>query len=229
MERRLGRFEAADTGTLFLDEIGDLSPPLQVKLLRVLQEREFERLGSNRPIRVDIRIIAATNQNLEEALQAKRFREDLYYRLNVVSIFVPPLRDRREDIPPLIEHLLGKFCRRAGKAVRSVSREAMDALMKYPYPGNVRELENVLERAVILARHDTILLQDLPLHLQQPEGKAVLASTAADTSLPGVLASMEKQLIQRTLERHDGVQVRAAEELGISERVLRYKMRKYGL
>jgi DNA-binding NtrC family response regulator len=227
MERRIGRFEAADKGTMFLDEIGDLSLPLQVKLLRVLQEQEFERLGSNRPIRVDVRIVAATNQDLEAGVQTKQFREDLYYRLNVVPIVLPPLRDHREDMPLLIEHLLRKFSRSTGKEVRSVSREAVDALMKHDYPGNVRELENILERAVILARHDTILLEDLPLHLQQPQEAQL--TTSADSSLPGVLASIEKQLIQRTLERHAGVQVRTAEELGISERVLRYKMRKYGL
>jgi two-component system NtrC family response regulator len=229
MERRIGRFEAADRGSIFLDEIGDLSLNLQVKLLRVLQEREFERLGSNRPIRVDIRVLAATNQDLEAAVQAKRFREDLYYRLNVLPIFLPPLRERREDIPLLIEHLLEKFCRSTEKEVRSVSREAMDALMKYDYPGNVRELENILERAVILARHDTILLEDLPLYLQQSTGKELLSPATADSPLPEVLANIEKQLIQRALERHAGVQVRAAEELGISERVLRYKMHKYGL
>jgi DNA-binding NtrC family response regulator len=229
MERRIGRFEAADQGTIFLDEIGDLSLPLQVKLLRVLQEREFERLGSNRSTRVNIRIIAATNQDLEAAMQDRRFREDLYYRLNVVTIFLPPLRERRADIPLLIEHLLRKFSRHIGKDVHTVSREAMDILMKYAYPGNVRELENILERAVILARHDTIRLEDLPLHLQQPVDEGLQPATADDASLPEVLTSIEKQIIQRALEHHDGVQVRAAEELGISERVLRYKMRKHGL
>jgi two-component system NtrC family response regulator len=191
MERRIGRFEAADKGTMFLDEIGDLSLPLQVKLLRVLQEQEFERLGSNRPIRVDVRIIAATNPDLEAAIQTKQFREDLYYRLNVVPIVLPPLRQHREDMPLLIEHLLRKFSRSTGKEVRSVSREAVDALMKHDYPGNVRELENILERAVILARHDTILLEGLPLHLQQPAEQEAQLTTTADSSLPGVLASIE--------------------------------------
>jgi DNA-binding NtrC family response regulator len=229
MERRIGRFEAADQGTIFLDEIGDLSLPLQVKLLRVLQEREFERLGSNRSTHVDIRIIAATNQDLEAAVQARHFREDLYYRLNVVTIFLPPLRERREDIPLLIEHLLRKFSGSTGKDVHAVSREAMDTLMKYAYPGNVRELENLLERAVILARHDAIRVEDLPLHLRQSTDDLPQPAIADDASLPEVLTSIEKQIIQRALERHDGIQVRAAEELGISERVLRYKMRKHGL
>jgi DNA-binding NtrC family response regulator len=228
-ERRIGRFEAAHGGTLFLDEVGDLPLPLQVKLLRVLQEREIERLGSHAPIPVDIRLMAATNQHLARAVQERRFREDLYYRLNVFPIVLPPLRQRREDIPLLVEFLLKKFADRLGKAVSTVSREAMDALLKYDYPGNVRELENILERAVILARHEAIYRQDLPFHVQPPASEEGKAAETRQTSLPDVLDAIERQMILRSLERHGGVQTRAAAELGISERVLRYKLQKHGL
>jgi two-component system NtrC family response regulator len=228
-ERRIGRFEAADGGTLFLDEIGDLPVALQVKLLRVLQEREIERLGSQRPIAVDIRILAATNQDLERAVRERHFREDLYYRLNVFPIVLPPLRERREDLPLLIEFLLHKFAARLGKPVISISREAMDVLMKYDYPGNVRELENILERAIILARHDAIYVEDLPLHLRDAAPESAGERTTGHVSLPEVLHTVELQMLVRALERHAGVQTRAAAELGISERVLRYKLRKYHL
>ncbi len=228
-EQRIGRFELADRGTIFLDEIGDLPLPLQVKLLRVLQEREVERVGSNRPRPVDIRIIAATNQDLEKALAEKRFREDLYYRLNVVPIFLPPLRDRREDIPPLIDFLLKKFVERTGKQVQGVSREAMDILISYSYPGNIRELENILERAVLLTRYNLITVEDLPLHLREQSLEHEVILHPKRMALPDALESLEKQMILRALEQHDHVQTRAAEELGISERMLRYKMKKHGL
>jgi len=228
-ERRVGRFEAADGGTLFLDEIGDLPLGLQVKLLRVLQEREIERLGSHRPIAVDIRILAATHHDLERAVRERRFREDLYYRLNVFPIVLPPLRERREDLPLLIEFLLKKFATRLGKFIATVSREAMDVLLKYEYPGNVRELENLLERAIILARHDTIYSEDLPLHLRETPPEAKEAPETGHASLPEVLQAIERQMLLRALERHGGVQTRAAAELGISERVLRYKVHKHGL
>jgi two-component system NtrC family response regulator len=229
MERRIGRFEAADGGTLFLDEIGDLPLALQVKLLRVLQEREIERLGSQRPIAVDIRVLAATNQDLERAIRERRFREDLYYRLNVFPIVLPPLRERREDITLLIEFLLQKFVTRVGKPATTVSRQAMDVLMKYDYPGNVRELENILERAVILARHAAIYVEDLPLHLREAPPENAEETNARHASLPEVLHAIERQMLLRALERHSGVQTRSAAELGISERVLRYKLRKHHL
>ncbi|HSF30238.1 MAG TPA: sigma-54 dependent transcriptional regulator [Candidatus Tectomicrobia bacterium] len=229
MERRIGRFEAADGGTLFLDEIGDLPLALQVKFLRVLQEREIERLGTQRPIAVDIRILAATNQDLERAVRERRFREDLYYRLNVFPIVLPPLRERREDIPLLIEFLLQKFAARLGKPITAISRQAMDVLMKYDYPGNVRELENILERAIILARHEAINVEDLPLHLREPTPEDAGETHTGQASLPEVLHATERQLLRRALERHSGVQTRAAAELGISERVLRYKLRKHHL
>jgi DNA-binding NtrC family response regulator len=226
-ERRIGRFEAADGGTLFLDEIGDLPAALQVKLLRVLQEREIERLGSQRPIAVDIRILAATNQDLERAMRERRFREDLYYRLNVFPIVLPPLRERREDLPLLIEFLLQKFAVRLGKPVMALSHQAMDVLMRYDYPGNVRELENILERAIILARHEAIYVEDLPLHLHESPPEDARETPTGQASLPEVLHAIEQQMLRRALERHGGVQTRAAAELGISERVLRYKLRKH--
>jgi len=153
---RKGRFELADGGSLFLDEIGDLPSHLQVKLLRVLQEREFERLGSSRPIPVNVRLLAATHRDLEAFIRDGRFRDDLYYRVNVVTLTVPPLRERREDIPPLIDHFLEKVSRRDGKAITGLTREAREALLRYDYPGNVRELENLVERAVVLSRDDVI-------------------------------------------------------------------------
>jgi len=229
VEMRRGRFEAAHGGTLFLDEIGDLSPSLQVKLLRVLQEREFERLGSTRPIQVDIRILAATNRNLEKAVQEKQFREDLYYRLNVVPIFLPPLRERREDIPDLLDHLLRKFSQAQRKKVEGISREALDLLLKYSYPGNVREMENLIERAVILTRHNVIGPEDLPAYLRESPITELPGRADTGKSLTGAVEQLETQMIRRALEAHGGVQVRAAEELGISERVLRYKIKKYGL
>jgi DNA-binding NtrC family response regulator len=228
-ERRIGRFEAAQGGTLFLDEIGDLPLPLQAKLLRVLQEREVERVGSHHPIAVDIRILAATNQDLERAVGERRFREDLYYRLNVFPIVLPPLRQRREDLPLLIEFLLQKYARRLGKPVTAVSREVMSVLLKYDYPGNVRELENIIERAIILARHEAIYVEDLPLHLRQSAPEEAGETTTRPASLPEVLHAIERQMLLRALEHHEGVQTRAATELGISERVLRYKLRKHHL
>ena len=227
--RRIGRFELADQGSIFLDEIGDLSPSLQMKLLRVLQEKEFERVGSNQTIRSDVRVIAATNRNLEGAIQKGTFREDLYYRLNVVTLSLPPLRERKEDIPLLVEHFLKKYNRENKKNVASLSKEARDLLMRYDYPGNVRELENIVERAVVLCRGDTLTTQDLPLNLREGQAESALERGGGTQSLPDTLEEIERQLIVKALERSGGVQTKAAEELGISERVLRYKMKKYSL
>ncbi len=228
MARRIGRFEQADHGTIFLDEIGDLSLPLQVKLLRVLQEKEFERVGSSQTLRVDVRVLAATNRNIEEAIRKGTFREDLYYRLNVVTIFLPPLRERKEDIPPLIEHFLKKFSQANQKKIISLSKEAKDLLMNYHYPGNIRELENLIERAVVLCGGDTITTQDLPLSLQASEGEETMRrALESRRSLPEVLEEVERHRISQALQKSGGVQTKAAEELGISERVLRYKMNKY--
>ncbi len=225
--RRIGRFEQADQGSIFLDEIGDLSPSLQMKLLRVLQEKEFERVGSNQTIQTDVRVIAATNRNLEAAIQKGGFREDLYYRLNVVTISLPPLRERKEDIPALIEHFLKKYNRENNKKVGSLSKEARDLLIQYDYPGNVRELENIIERAVVLCRGEILTTQDLPLNLRDVKMEAFLERAKRGRSLPDALEEIERQEIVKALEKFSGVQTKAAEDLGISERVLRYKMKKH--
>ena len=224
--QRKGRFESADGGSIFLDEIGDLSPTLQVKLLRVLQEREFERVGGTRTIAVDVRVLAATHRDLEQAMRDESFREDLYYRLNVVAIQIPPLRERREDIPLLLDHFLRKFAGKNRRDVSGVTAAARDALLKYDYPGNVRELENLVERAVLLCRGQVIDLEDLPATARPGQRSA---GEPLPKDLPGVLADIERQAIESALERSGGIQTQAAEALGISERVLRYKMKKYGL
>ena len=220
---RKGRFELADTGTLFLDEIGDLPLHLQAKLLRVLQEREFERVGSSQPIKVNVRILSATHRDLESLMRAGQFRDDLYYRLNVVTILVPPLRERRQDLPPLMDHFLKLFAAKNGKSLRGFSRAARDALLRYDYPGNVRELENLLERAVVLCRGDVIDRGDLPLILDDPD-----ALSEAQTQLTAAVEGLERRMIREALKRANGVQTRAAELLGVTERALRYKLKKYG-
>jgi len=225
--RRIGRFEQAHGGSIFLDEIGDLSPSLQMKLLRVLQEKEFERVGSNQTIRSDVRVMAATHRNLEENIRKGTFREDLYYRLNVVTISLPPLRDRKEDILPLVDHFLKKYNRENQKQITAISKEARDLLLRYDYPGNVRELENILERAVVLSRGSTLSAQDLPANLREDRAEMGPDRSAEAGSLPRRLESLERQMISQALERNGGVQTKAAEELGISERVLRYKLKKY--
>ncbi len=220
---RKGRFELADGGSLFLDEIGDLPAHLQVKLLRVLQEREFERVGSSRPIGVDVRVLAATHRDLEALMRASRFRDDLYYRINVVTIALPPLRERREDIPLLVDHFLRTFGEKNDKTIRGLSRDAREVLLRYDYPGNVRELENVIERAVVLTRDDVIDLRDLPLSLAELEGNM------EEGKLTTAVEGLERRMIHEALAEAGGVQTRAAEILGVSERVLRYKLKKYGL
>jgi two-component system NtrC family response regulator len=222
---RRGRFELAHGGTLFLDEIGDLPLSLQVKLLRVLQEREIERVGSSTPIAVDVRLLAATHRDLEALVREGRFRDDLYYRINVVTVTLPPLRDRREDIPRLLEHFLSVYAGRNAKTIRGLTAEARDALLRYDYPGNVRELENLVERAVVLTRDDVIGLADLPLSLSPRERE----SAEETATLTAAVEGLERRMIREALARADGVQTKAAESLGISERVLRYKLRKYGL
>jgi DNA-binding NtrC family response regulator len=221
-----GRFELADGGTLFLDEIGDLPRSTQVKLLRVLQEQAFERLGGTRTLRVDVRVIAATNRDLEAMAARGEFRDDLYYRLNVVSVEVPPLRERREDIPALVGHFLRRFAAENQAAPRTVSREAMDLLVKYHYPGNVRELENLVHRAVVLSRDATITRADLPIRMMEARAGA---PSGEDAPFVDRVAEFERALIVEALDRADGVQTRAARALGMSERHLRYKLRKYGL
>ena len=221
---RKGRFELADTGTLFLDEIGDLPLHLQAKLLRVLQEREFERVGSSQPIKVNVRILSATHRDVESLMRAGQFREDLYYRLNVVTILVPPLRERRQDLPLLMDHFLKLFAAKNGKTLRGFSREARDALLRYDYPGNVRELENLVERAVVLCRGDVIGRGDLPLTLEEAE-----APDGPQSHLTAAVEGLERRMIKEALKRAEGIQTRAADFLGITERALRYKLKKYGL
>ncbi len=224
---RKGKFEEADSGTIFLDEIGEISLTTQSKLLRVLQEREFERVGSNETIKVDVRIIAATNRNLEEAVKLKEMREDLYYRLNVVPIFLPPLRKRREDIIPLIEHFITKFSQENERKIKGITKDARKILVSYDYPGNIRELENIIERAIVLSRDDVISIKDLPLIVTSSHDEADEKQNAPFLELM-TLEAAEKALIDMALEKHNGVQTRAAKELGISERALRYKIKIKG-
>ena len=229
IQRRVGRFEEADGGTIFLDEIGDLSPAIQVKLLRILQEKEFQRVGSNLTLKVDVRVITATHRNLEEAIKKDLFREDLYYRLNVISIQLPPLKERRGDIPLLIDYFLKKYSKANQKTVSDISKEARGLLLRYPYPGNIRELENLIERAVVLCRGEVITTQDLPFHLKEEKSEGSLQSLAKEKRLPEILEEVERDRIIKALHQHRGVQTKAAESLGLSERMLRYKMKKYGI
>ncbi len=226
-QRRIGRFEEADGGTLFLDEIGELSPSVQVKLLRFLQEREFQRIGGNSTIHADVRIVTATNRDLDAKIGEGGFREDLFYRLNVVTIEIPPLRERKEDIPPLIDHFLNRFASENGKKLRGTDPETRDLLLKYDYPGNVRELENIIERAVVITRGEVVSSRDLPFS-GDSLGDAESELTAAK-SLKTSLERLEHQMIKDAMTQTKNHQTRAAGLLGISERTLRYKLKKYGL
>lgn len=222
--RRDGRIKQADGGTLFLDEIGEISPATQIKLLRFLQEREFEMVGGKETIKVDVRIIAATNRELTKDVQEGRFREDLYCRLNVVSIETPALRARPADIPLLALRLLRKYAEENGKAIATVSETALLQLMQYRWPGNVRELENAIERAVVLCRSLEIRPRDLPFHIGPPAG----SDKDGMPSVPGAtLAQLERYAILRTLEHTGGSTARAAEILGISSRIIQYRLREY--
>lgn len=220
-QRKLGRFEAAHGGTLFLDEIGELAPHLQVKLLRVLQEQAFERLGSNTPVQVDVRIITATNRDLHEEMTQGNFREDLYYRLNVIHIKVPPLRQRLEDIALLSQHFLTRYCQKNNRPLIDFTQEALSALRAYRWPGNVRELENVIERAVVLNRDDKIDLDDLPEHLRsdQPMSKKNLI-----IPLGTPLDEIERMVLEETLQMAGGNKKLAAKILGIASRTIYRKL-----
>jgi Nif-specific regulatory protein len=224
-QRKKGRFELAEGGTLFLDEIGDINLTTQVKLLRVLQEREFERLGSTETIKVNVRLLAATNKDMERAIAAGTFREDLYYRLNVFSIFVPPLRERKADLLLLVDHFLEKFAREHRKSIKRISTPAIDMLMSYHWPGNVRELENTLERAVLMADGQVIHGHHLPPSLQTAEA----SGTVNRVSLADAVGAFEKDLIQDALKTTRGNRAKAARLLDTTERVLNYKVRKYGI
>ncbi len=220
-----GRFEMADGGTLFLDEIGDLPLQTQIKLLRVLQEREFERLGSGETIRTNIRLITATNKNLEEAISKGNFREDLYYRLNVFTIHLPPLRKRRSDILLLAEHFLEKYEIEHGKRIRRISTPAIDMLMSYHFPGNVRELENAIERAVLVCDSNVIHGHHFPPTLQTAE----LSDTVTNVTLASAVEAFERDMIQDTLKSTHGNVAKAAKTLDSTERILGYKIKKYGI
>ena len=224
-QRRIGRFEDAKGGTLFLDEIGEFSTALQAKLLRVLQERELERVGSNTPVKIDVRIIAATNRDLEQAVRSGTFRQDFYYRINVFPIFMPPLRERRDDILLLANHFAAKYGERLGKKIRRVSTPAINAMMAYHWPGNVRELENCIEHAVLLSEEGVIHSHNLPPTLEIPNRD--------DRETHGPLQSrvdaLERDLITDALKRSNGSAAAAARELGVTSRIVRYKIQKLGI
>ncbi len=221
-QRKIGKFELANKGTLFLDEIGDMPLILQSKLLRVIQAREVERLGGLHPVRIDVRIVAATNKNLEEEVKKGVFREDLYYRLNVVAIRIPSLQERREDIPIFIDFFLKRYNDRHRKGIKGFTSEARDILIKNDYPGNVRQLENIIERAVVLTRNEYISREDLPSLSESDNDEA-------GGGIKDAVGSMEKKMILDALVREGWVQTKAASAIGISERMLRYKMKKYGI
>ena len=224
-QMRTGRFELANDGTLFLDEVGNMSPSTQAKVLRAIQNQEFERLGGSRTIKVDVRIVAATNVNLEQAIKEGRFREDLYYRLNVVNIAIPPLRERREDIIPLAEHFLQHFALELRRPVKGFTAEGTKALQEYRWPGNVRELENTIERAVLMCEDEHIRPQDLTL-MDREHSIGMTPQLALDLLN---LEQLEKTAILEALKRSNWVQKEAAKLLGVSSRVMNYKVHKFGI
>ncbi len=224
---KMGRFEMAHGGTIFLDEIGDISLNMQVKLLRVIQEKEFERVGGNETIKVDVRIIAATNRNLEEAIAEKKFREDLYYRLNVIPIVVPPLRERKDDIPLLVDHFIKKFNTDFNKSIQGVDEEALQALMAYDWPGNIRELENVLERAIVLSRSDVLTVKDFPETIGVQKHRNNHFSYVEGQQLNDLVEQFEKNIIEQALEKFNGNKLRTAEKLGIHRSTFMSKLKKY--
>lgn len=218
-KRKIGKFELADKGTLFLDEIGDLPLTVQVKLLRVLQEFTFERLGGNIPIKVDVRLICATNQDLKKKITEGTFREDLYYRLNVVNITLPPLRERKEDIKPLVELFIKKFAAKGRKQVKGITKEALNILLRYDWPGNIRELENVIERALVLCRGDWIDIKDVPLQ----------SAPVSKNLKNGDLRELERNHIKEVLEKNNWNLGASASQLGIHRNTLRRKIKEYNL
>jgi two-component system response regulator HydG len=225
--KKQGRFHLAHTGSIFLDEIGEMAPATQAKILRVLQEREFEPLGSTRTVKVDTRVIVATNKDLEEEIQKGHFREDLYYRLNVVRVEVPPLRRRREDIPLLADFFLKQYAEKNRRLIKGFTPRAMDLLMRHAWPGNVRELENVVERAVIMTRGDMISPDDLPDTIRELDKEA--EKVGVDLTPGKSLKEVEREMILRTLEETGGNRTHAADILGISRRTLQLKLKEYGV
>jgi len=226
VKQRQGKLETANKGTLFLDELGEINPEIQVKLLRFLQEGTFERVGSDTVLKTDVRLLAATNRDLEKALQEGSFREDFYYRINVVNIHIPPLRSRKEDIRPLVDYSLKTNEQRLGHKV--FSREALDALLRYDFPGNIRELQNIVERAMVLARSEVIGIDDLPQSMTTRDSVRPVNPSEAG-SLPEAVEALERSMIIDALAESNGVQVKAAEKLGITERNIRYKIKKLGI
>lgn len=222
---RKGRFEAAEGGTIFLDEIGDLPPSTQVRLLRILQEREFERLGSTKRMKANVRVICATNRNLEELITKNEFREDLFYRINVFPVFIPALRERINDIPGLIDHFIVRFNKNHNRNIKRISSSAIDMLMVYHWPGNIRELENCIERACILCTDNVIRAHNLPPTLQT----SVSSNTSTRGTLDAILDRVEKQMIKETLLSTKGNIVKAAEFLGITERMMGIRIKKYNI
>jgi len=221
-----GKFEQADTGTVFLDEIGDVPPGIQVKLLRILQEREFERLGSNKTRHIDVRVLAATNVDLREALEEGRFREDLYYRLNVLPLNIPPLRERREDIPFLARHFVAKLAPDLGSPAQSISEAAVEKLMEYHWPGNVRELENVIERSLVLSSGETLEPHDIRLDM----APASRSSHVSDFLPEGMtLDEYEQSIIREAMKRASGNKSQAARLLGLTRNALRYRLAQMGM
>jgi two-component system NtrC family response regulator len=225
---RAGKFEAANEGTVFLDEVGELALPLQVKLLRVIQEREVDKIGSPHPVKVNVRMLAATNRNLRNLVEDGSFREDLYYRLSVVAIELPPLRERRDDIPLLARHFLKQYADRYGIPDLSVSEDAMEKLIHYIWPGNVRELQNVIERMAVLAKNSVLQVDDLPEEIRRAESR--VASIGLKLPEAGIdLEEVEKEILLQALERHDWNQTHAARYLNISRKTLIYRMEKFAL
>ncbi len=229
--RKIGQFELAENGTIFLDEVADLSQATQAKLLRVLQEKEFTRVGGTRMIRVDVRLIAATNKNLEQALKQGAFREDLYYRINVVPIHLPPLRDRKEDIPWLANHFFTKKAQEEGWAVKKIAPEALELMLNYDWPGNVRELQNVIEQVVTLCPHEQVTADDLPILIRRTPKSQSLKEQTLTGKLPfeRAVTEFERDIILEALKKTRYVQTHAADLLGISRRILKYKMDSLGI
>jgi two-component system, NtrC family, response regulator HydG len=229
IKRKLGRVELADKGTLFLDEVGDMTPGLQLKLLRVLQEKEFERVGGEETVRVDVRVISATHRDIKKEVEAGRFREDLFYRLHVVPCHVPPLRERREDIPLLVSHFIEKLGPRTNPEIKGMDDAALARLCAYHWPGNVRELENAVEQSLVFASGDTLGVGALPAFLREGTSESTLAVPSGNMSLPEILEDLERQLIQRAYDKTGGVKTETARLLGIKTSALYYKLEKYGI
>ncbi len=226
--QKKGLFELADGGTVFLDEIGDMSPAMQVKLLRILEERAFRRVGGTRDVKVDVRIISATNRDLIKAMEDESFRSDLYYRIGVIPIQLPPLRERREDIPVLAEHFINQFNREFGKRVSGVSRMAEKILVEYPWPGNIRELKNVIERAVILECEDQLLVENLPREMVDKTVGGQVGPLNFRMPPEGIdIEDVERELIRQALELAEGNQSKAAKLLNLGIDALRYRMKKF--